>query len=265
MRNGGLFWGFLLVVIGGLLLAQNFNLIPPGVNIWALFWPLALITFGGLLLLRASGGWRARIDSARVTLDGAARGVLRLHHGAGELRIQSGAAQDELFRGEFGGGLDRRIERPAGEVRVELRTPPDVFPVFGPFPSDGFHWNMLLNPGIPLSLDMVLGASRSLINLRDLKVTDLKLQTGASATELELPAAAGSTRAVIRAGVASVDIIIPQGVAARIHTGGGLAAVTIDRERFPQVGGEYRSPDFDTAANRLDLDVETGVGALTIR
>jgi hypothetical protein len=41
--------------------------------------------------------------------------------------------------------------------------------------------------------------------------------------------------------------------------------MNVDRSRFPQNGNIYQSPDYATAANRLDIQVETGVGSVDIR
>jgi len=106
---------------------------------------------------------------------------------------------------------------------------------------------------------------RLLLNLRDLQVKELYLQTGASATEIDMPARAGEVRATLRSGAASVVVRIPENVAAQIHTHGGLSSVSVDTQRFPQVGeGDFRSPDYGMAANRIDLDVETGVGSFRV-
>jgi hypothetical protein len=55
-------------------------------------------------------------------------------------------------------------------------------------------------------------------------------------------------------------------VAAQIRHRGGLSTFTIDQSRFPQVDeGVYRSPDYDTAQNRVDLDIETGVTTIRVQ
>jgi len=58
---------------------------------------------------------------------------------------------------------------------------------------------------------------------------------------------------------------VPSGVAARIRASGGLAEIHVDRGRFPRAGGVYQSADYDTAPNRVDIDVEAGVGSVNIR
>ena len=271
MRSGNIFWGLILVLFGGVLLAQNTGFIPAGVNVWTIFWPLVLVLVGVFLLLRSTGRFGSGRfgpplpQAAREPLQDAQQATVRIHHGAGELRIDGSAAADDLFNGTFQGGLDARVQRGGSQVTADLRPPSDSFPVFAFDSRGGLDWNLGLNPSVPMSLDLEVGASRSLLNLRGTQVKDLKVQTGASATEIEFPAQAGETRARIRSGMASVDMRVPQGVAARIHASGGMASISVDTARFPQIGSEYRSPDYDTAANRLDLDVETGMGSVTVR
>lgn len=271
MRNGSIFWGIGLVLLGGVLLAQTTGVIPPGVNVWAIFWSTLLVLFGVSMLVRALGGGSSRRQEAREPLQGARRVVINFRHGAGELRVAGGAEEQDLFSGTFGGGVNAKVRHVGDTAMAELSTSVDTFPFFGAYSRGDLDWNVSLNPAVPLELSFELGASRNLLNLRDLLVKELRLQTGASATELEFPAQAGQTHAVIRSGAASVDLRVPAGVAARIHASGGLASIDVDTGRFPRIssegliGGEYRSPDYDSAANRLDLDVETGVGAVSIR
>jgi hypothetical protein len=115
---------------------------------------------------------------------------------------------------------------------------------------------------VPLELKLETGAGQSDVNLRDLRVSSLKLDTGASETRLTLPAQ-GRVRADLDFGAASMDITIPDGVAARIRVDQGVSEVRID-PRFPLVGGMYKSPDFESAANSVDLDIDAGAASIKI-
>ena len=130
--------------------------------------------------------------------------------------------------------------------------------------GSGLNWEVQLNNDVPLRLKVEAGASQTDLDLTDLKVTELKLSTGASSTTVTLPAHAGLTNAKIEAGAAAVKLHVPGGVAARIRAKGGLASIDIDETRFPRTGDEYRSPDFDTAANRVEMRIETGVGSVRV-
>jgi hypothetical protein len=95
-------------------------------------------------------------------------------------------------------------------------------------------------------------------------VTELRLGTGASATEIRLPKAAGATKVRIEAGAASVKIWVPQGVGARIRAEGGLSDMKVDGSRFPRQGLYHQSPDYETAANKVDLSIQMGVGSAEV-
>jgi hypothetical protein len=103
------------------------------------------------------------------------------------------------------------------------------------------------------------------LDLSDLKVRVLDLKTGASQTDLILPAHAGITRGEIETGVSQVNIRVPDGVAARFRVESGLASVDVDTSRFHQSGKIYQSPDYEVAQNKVDLEIETGVGLVRIR
>lgn len=268
MRRSNLFWGGILLLVGALLLLNNLGIL--NVNIWSLIWPVFLIALGLWILWGVAVGPRSvEAEEVAIPLEGAGRARVRIRHGVGRLHINAGAGPDELATGTFGGGLDYRVRRDGDRLDVEMRVPSDGFPHFVmPWmwgPGGALDWSFGLNSEIPLSLDLETGASDTRLDLADLRVTDLRLKTGASATDLTLPANAGHTRVEIGAGAASVNIRVPSGVAARIRVKGGLAGITVDQSRFPRVGDTHQSADYDTALNKVDVDIETGVGSIDVR
>ena len=128
----------------------------------------------------------------------------------------------------------------------------------------GRTWSIGLSGDVPLSLEIDAGASHSRLDLSGLVLTDMKLSVGASATEISLPAGTGTTRVKIEAGAASVDVRIPPESAARVRWEGGLSTLNIDRSRFVQSGKVYETLDYAAAPDRLDIDVESGVGSVTV-
>ena len=132
-------------------------------------------------------------------------------------------------------------------------------------PRGMLDWRVRLNPDVPLTLHLETGASATDLDLQTLKVTEFKLNTGASSNQITLPAQAGYTLAEIKSGAAAVNVRVPADVAARIQAQGGLASIDIDTTRFPRTGSIYQSPDYDTAANKVKLRIETGVGAVSVR
>jgi hypothetical protein len=129
----------------------------------------------------------------------------------------------------------------------------------------GFQWDCGFTTDIPLDLVFEIGAVEANLDLTELQVKDLALKTGASSTRLKLPAKAGMTHLKVEAGAASVEIDVPDGVAARVETSAGLASIDVDQSRFPRVNGYYQSADYDTAENKVDIRIETGVASIEIR
>jgi hypothetical protein len=111
------------------------------------------------------------------------------------------------------------------------------------------------------------GAADSDIDLSGLRVTELRLRTGASGTRVTLPVAAGFTRVDAEGGAAEVRFRVPDGVAARIRSSVALGSTDVDVARFPRnaMGGGWESPDFETAENRVEIEVRGGVGSFSVR
>jgi hypothetical protein len=258
-----LFWPLILIAAGVLLLLDNLNLLPG--SAWGWIWPLALIALGVSVLLGGRAAAEPVEDS--LALDGARRARLSLKHGAGELDVRGGAPPDTLFAGTFHGGVDKQVGRQGDEVEATLAARGEEWLNWiGPRGRGGrLDWAVRLNPGLPLALSLESGASAATLDLADLKVTEFALQTGASQTRLVLPANAGHTRARINAGAAEVQVRVPEGVAARIRGHMAVGSLDVDQGRFPRRDGGYESPGFETAANRVEIDVEGGVGTVNVR
>lgn len=258
-----LVWPLVFIAFGVLLLLDNFDLLPG--RVFGYIWPLALIFLGASLLL-SRGGSVVVVEDA-TTLEGARSARITFKHGAGELKVQGGAPADLLYTGAFAGGVDKQLDRPGDRITVTLSARTPVWfgwpgPVFG---GRGLDWDVRLNDSVPLTVSVELGASSTRLDLEGLRVTELSIQTGASSTVVVLPARAGHTRASMSAGAASVDITVPAGVAARIRGMVGVGSLEVDQRRFPRREAYYKSPDFETAENRVDLQVEGGVGAVQVR
>jgi hypothetical protein len=263
MKRGSVYWGAILILIGVLLLLDNLDLLD--VDVWAVFWPALLILFGIRILWGNSTRTRVNLEKQHVSqpLEGAAQARLRLSHGAGRLRIDSAAMPKQVFKGDFEGGLELQPQRMGDTLELRLRPPEMSFTSF-PF-NGGFNWNLTLNRDLPLELRIEGGASEMRLDLRDTQVTDLVIKTGASDTEVTLPQAAGHTRVRAEAGAAALKLYVPAGVAARVKAKAGLASVEIDQDRFPRGARGYQSPDFEAAENRVEIEVEGGVGAFEVR
>lgn len=264
MRRGGLFWGIILLLVGLLLLLNNLDVIA--VDVWGAMVAVVLIAVGvSLLWGMLAGSGAVQGDEVAIPLEGAGHARIRVKHGAGRLRVSGGTSPDALVEGTFSSGLRYRTQLSGEELDVEMS--PGGFP-FGLMPwswgREGLGWSFALNSEIPLSLSFETGASDAHLDLSEVRVSDLRLSTGASSVNVTLPSHAGRTQVRVEAGAASVALRVPPGVAGRVRFQGALASVHVDQNRFPRRGGVYQSPDYDTAEDRVDIEIEAGIGSLRV-
>ena len=259
-RRGNLFWGSVLIVLAGLLMLKQMGVIAG--DIFGYFWPLLIIAFGIWMII----GFFARnrpVEGEKVSipLEGATSATVKLDHGAGRLTLHSGTGSGEIVNGNFGNGLSFKSHVEGGRMDVRLRTSQLAWAWW---PGESLDWDICLNRDVPLSLKIDSGASASILDLSDLQVTDLDINTGASSTELTLPANAGNTHVDIDTGASSLKVRIPAGVAASIRVKSGIASVIIN-SRFPRLdSGLYQSSDYGTATNRVDMTINAGVGSIEV-
>jgi hypothetical protein len=265
MRQNSLFWGAILVLFGAVLLLSNLGILQ--VNVWGLLWPLFLILAGAWVLFGVlRGGRPAPAEQATIPLDGATQAGVHIHHGAGRLTLSGSTAPGVLATGTFGAGLEYRKRANGNGVDLDMRSRTNGW-MWGPWSWSGrgtYDWDMELSSEVPMSVRLETGASESDIDLTDMRVTDVYLTTGASSTTLTLPANAGNTRVRLEAGAASIKVRVPGGVAAQIRSQSGLSSVNVDQTRFPHNSNVYKSPEYATAANRVDIDIQVGVGSVDV-
>lgn len=264
MRRASIFWAVVLIVAGALLFLGNLGVLRA--NAWQLILPAFLILVGVWFLLRPRRTrGTARVEHVEIPLQGASRARVRIRHGAGRLHLDGSAGPDSIVSGDFGGGLSHHERLEGGLLAVRLRVSDEFrFGFAGGWLPGMLDWSLGVSRSIPLELEFEGGASETTLDLTDMKVERLDLRTGASSTQITLPANAGRTQVSIRAGAASVALHIPLGVGGRFWIRRGLSGITIDTSRFPRLGDVYQSPDFETAVNKVDAVIDSGVGSIEV-
>lgn len=264
MRRSSTFWGAVLLLAGALLLMQNMGILT--IDVWQILWPSAIILFGLWYLLRSTTGPKSLpVESFQVPREGASKLVLDIHFGAGRLHIGPGSSPDDALQGTFEGGLDHDISRKDTELKADLRVPTDDVLDLIPWGAHtGLTWDLKLSDALDLELMVEAGASENNLDLTGLNVPKLVFKTGASDTRIRFSDRAEDARAEINLGAASAKLTIPENVSANIQIKSGLSGIRVDENRFPRQGDAYQSPDFGSAAHRLTLHVEAGVGSVEI-
>jgi hypothetical protein len=201
-----------------------------------------------------------------VPADGSTNASIQLNHGAGEVNVTSMDGNVNLLEGTFRGGVDEQITRNGSTTGLKLSVPENEW---WSFPSGsaegGFAWDIRLNRNTAYALEVNTGASKILLDMHDLIITDLKMSSGANDMIVTLPEQAGKTNCRFEFGSARLELNVPQNVAAQIKLNGALLDTNeIDQTRFPKSGDLFRSPNYDSAANTVDITIEAGLGKVVI-
>jgi hypothetical protein len=252
-------WPVVLIAAGiVLLLSATGNLGQGPIDLIANAWPWVLVGLGLWFLLGAlipSGA--SPLEQLTVPLAGAGEARVRIRFGAGELSIGP-AVPGNLVEGRFTGGV---LQRATGAGRIELEQ--DT--TYGlPWLDNRSDWNVGVTGEVPLDLRLDTGAARARLDLTELRLRTLELHTGASDTRVRLPRAAGATTVTAETGAAALVVEVPRGVAARIRSRMAIGSSQVDEQSFPRTSTGHESADYATAANRVDLDLQGGVGSIRV-
>ena len=260
MRRDNIFWGTALILVGVLLFLQTQGYIR---NIAPFLWPLALILVGGWIILGVY--WRPALSEEEtfvVPVGMAKSARFRFSHGAGQIEIAGGAPAGQALVGSSAVGMNKHSHLDGDRLDVKVEAGPSFIPFIGP--SQGV-WRFQLTQEIPLTLIVESGASSLNIDLKDVLASHVELNTGASSSNVTVPAR-GVSLLDIDAGAASVNIRVPEATAARIRVEEGVNSVNVDTNRFPRLdSGFYQSTGYDTASDRADINIEAGLGSVTVR
>ncbi|MFZ5822850.1 MAG: LiaF transmembrane domain-containing protein [Bacillota bacterium] len=289
----------ILIVIGLVILLNNLGLL--GWTIWEIlwrFWPVWLIAIGIDMMFGRRGRWGGLLALALVLtmlggvfyyatswatipittatwteqeeitqpLSGAREARVEIDSKVSQLVIRGGTDADSLLQGAItpipGEAIAQSFNVGGSTAHYKLSSQFNGATIpFASHPGDG-RWNLRLNEQIPMALTIQTGVGRSEIDLSGLIVTDLRITSGVGETTLILPARS-DLRARVSTGVGQTTIRIPAGTAARIRVQHGLGGVSV-RGDFVREGNYYVTPDYHAATQRIDLEIDGGVGGIRI-
>ena len=260
MKRDNLFWGTALILAGLLLYLQTQGIIR---NVFTYLWPLALILVGSWIILNVY--WPPTVatgETFSVPLGGARSARLQFAYGMGQLEIAGGAPAGVGLVGSSAVGMSHSSRLDGDRLEVRVDAGPSFLPFLGP--SAGV-WRFQLTQDVPLSLIVETGASALNADLRDVLVTRLHVKTGASSSNIVMPAR-GASVLDVESGAASVNVRIPEGTAARIRAVENINSLQVDTSRFPRLDtGIYQSPDFDASSNRTEINIQSGLGSVSVQ
>ena len=259
MKRDNIFWGVVLIIVGVLLYLQAQGIVQ---NVFQYFWPLALILVGTWIILGVY--WKpepSAEDTFSIPLGTAQSVKYNFSHGVGQLEIRGGAPAGQAIVGTNAAGMNKNSRLNGDRLEVRVEAGPSFIPFVGP--SEGV-WRFQLAQDIPSLLTVESGASSLNLDLKDVPVTRCTLKTGASSAIVTMPAH-GASLLDVEAGAATIKIRVPEETAARIRIKEGVTAVNVDTNRFPRLDtGIYQSSNYDSSSDRAEINIESGLGNVTV-
>ncbi|MFH0913983.1 MAG: DUF5668 domain-containing protein [Chloroflexota bacterium] len=282
-------WGIFLFFIGIVLLLQTLNLLPWG--LWGVlwrFWPVILILIGLGILLRKYNFWLVSLAllallfaSLGIALwqyqsgvsppptaqgysqprDGLERARVEIDLAMGNLSLSGlPAGSANLVEADTGDTLEARFQRQGSEGTLCLERGAD----FTFWREGEERWQARLHPGIPLAVRAKMSLGNLNLDLSELRVRELRLETELGNTTVKMPSS-GVLTANIKANLANLEVTVPKGVALRLRAASDLSTLEVDQSRFPQKGDYYQSPDFESTTSRIEMELKANLSRAVVK
>ena len=267
-------WPVLIIAIGigiiGRAIGQSWIRTLAPVAIWLAFAYAVAVSFTGVggftPIAPINTGAEAKFaDSA--PLEGATTASLDFTGGAGDIKMHSIGGQLVTVRGSSPFGNPQFGVTNSGThsaVNVGLDSAGNHF--FGPFAAGSI--DVGLSDSVLWDATLSTGATSVDADFTHVKLRDLTVKTGASSLQLDLgdvPTDVAKATVTIKAGVSSVDVTVPKEAAVRVVTNSGLSSTDV-LGNFERKGpGTWQTPGFGSAANVYEINIESGVGSVSVK
>jgi hypothetical protein len=206
-------------------------------------------------------------------LNGAAAAKVDIQAGDGNLTIDSLAGGEQLLASgalqyfENQGLPARTLASSNGQVTFTLKgsqAGQSWFHLPWATCNGATEWQIHLNPVVPADITAHSNGGNVRLDLAGMALTDLSADTGGGNLDVVLPGKAADLSVTVRTGAGNVTVYVPSGVAAKIHATTGLGKVLVD-SLFSKIDDHtYQSPDYDGAANRVEITAKSGAGNVSV-
>lgn len=230
-------------------------------------------------------------------LNGTTTAKVDINCGTGNLAIDRLTGGEQLLASgtlqylEKQGLPTRTLDAGNGQATLTLRGR-GVKPSGFRFPwqacaGGAYEWQVHLNPTVSSDITAHSDGGNARLDLAGMAVSRVSADTGGGNMDVVLPDNAANLSVTAKTGAGNVTVEIgsgttgsntvdassgagnaavrvPSGIAARVHVTCGLGKVIMD-PRFSQMDrNTYQSPDYDGAANKVEITVKSGAGNVSI-
>lgn len=303
MKTKHLFWGFLFITLGILILLNNFT----DINFYWLgfwkFWPVFLILLGIALLIKQEAVRAILISLAAVAIAVAIFSTFKFgfnffrHDFIFDLKndIDNDSYETEFFEEDFNQNVNFAsvyFEGGAGSFKIKDTTSKlfsavttgnnHVYDLITYEEGENVKINfsqrservfsfkkknkvdIKLNTNPTWKLNFALGAAAGEFDLRNYKVEDLDIDIGAASLKIILGSLLDSAKVDIDAGASSIEISIPENAGCEVNATVLLASRKL--EGFNKYKDRiYRTDNFETADKKIYMTIDAGVSSVRVK
>lgn len=184
-----------------------------------------------------------------------------LKMGAGELRLQGGAAK--LMEGEFRYNVDSwkpDIRYDQTGFRGQLQLSQSGSGTTGNVVNE---WTVKLNNTIPMDLETTLGAGEAHLDLGGLSLRSVNVKMGAGQSEITFSSEPKHSFDLnVRGGVGEATVRIPKSVGIIAKAKGGIGEINV--RGLTKDGDSYVNEAYGKAKVAIHVDVQGGIGQINL-
>lgn len=265
-------WAILLRLWPILLVAAGLDLMVGWRSVWGslLALVLTLAVLAGVLWISEAGFTaQGAMDTVEISqpLEDVRRAEIVIDPGVGTLRIDSLADSRSLVEGTVQAGdegaLTRSFSAEGDTGTFELRTDASSFPPLAIGWTGQRLWALQLNETVALNLETHLGVGEMDLDLTGLDLDALTVDQGLGQATVILPEE-GEFEGEIDGAIGQTIVVIPESLAVRILLDTGITAREMP-EDYECREDVCTSPDYETADERVELQLGQAIGSLVVR
>ena len=300
MRFDRLFIGIIVVLIGVIILGINFGWWNGGVWIYLLeLWPLLLILIGVRFIFGAESpvtvillalslvfaiAYLSNFKEVRTNLPLSHFNVsekapsqsfylsnaditdasFNVNLGAAKINIGSlDSGNDRVYEGDFSSNdqlsINDNIKNNSDQVTIK-ETPSQLH--FGG--NDDRTFNLNVKRNLPLTLNLNSGASTLNLDLSDLDLKNLEVNSGAATGQIKFGTREARLSTALSTGASSYKFLIPKDYAISITSDTALTTNNFENIGLVKNGNSYKSADFDQSVDQITLKLSAGASKFEI-
>ncbi|HEY7389294.1 MAG TPA: toast rack family protein [Bryobacteraceae bacterium] len=229
-------------------------------NAKSILLPAVCACLSGCVVENASGP--IRHETRTIERDTAENARMELRMGAGELRVEGGAAplmqadfnynvpawKPEISYHSFAGRADLSIRQPAGAGHIG---------------NAKYDWDLRLNNDIPTDFVLHFGAGEAHLDLGSLNLRSVEVEMGVGEIHVDLRGMPKHDYNVrIRGGIGEATVNLPANAGIYAKAEGGLGEIQVRGLR--QENGRWLNEWYDSDRPQIRVDVRGGIGQINL-